>query len=90
MIREIRIQAVLNGFVVRVGCQTIVCESKGKLLRELGRYLENPEGVEAEYLKHTINAVGGPLVEAVQPMDTVYPPPYGGERQAVERGLSRG
>lgn len=71
MIRDIRITAVANGFIVNVGCQSIVftghspkaCSSE--LCFELDRYLTDPEGTEARWrkdkcfnLKHTLNEPG--------------------------------
>jgi hypothetical protein len=49
--REIRIQPVLNGYTVDVGCKRVVFETAGKLLEELDRYLLNPRAVEHEYLE---------------------------------------
>ena len=48
--REVKINKVMNGFVVVVGCQILVFQEKDELLRELGRYLADPEAVEKEYL----------------------------------------
>lgn len=56
MIREIMIKPVLNGFVVRVGCQTVVFASREALLGDLKRYLEDAEGVEKIYRKNALNA----------------------------------
>lgn len=68
MIRDIRITAVANGFIVNVGCQAIVftgislraCSSE--LCLELDSYLTDPEGTEARWrkdkcfnLNHTLN-----------------------------------
>ena len=49
---EVRIQEVNNGFIVKVGCQTMVFESRDKLLSELARYLSNREEVNREYMKY--------------------------------------
>ena len=49
--REIRIMGALNGFVVIVGCQTVVFETREKKLAELDRYLKNPVQVEKEYVE---------------------------------------
>jgi len=48
---RILIDEKLNGFVVQVGCQQVVFESKEKLLSELARYLTNRKFVTEEYLK---------------------------------------
>lgn len=49
MIREINIRAVLNGYVVQVGCQTVVYNSVDTLLVELRNYLIDPEDAEKRY-----------------------------------------
>lgn len=49
--REVRITAVMNGYIVTVGCQTLVFTTREEMLTELGRYLANPCGVEAEYIE---------------------------------------
>ncbi len=53
--RDINITPVLNGYICRVGCQTVTFISRQTMLLELGRYLENPRQVEEEYLKSSIN-----------------------------------
>ena len=49
--RSILIDTVLNGFLITVGCKTVVFETKEKMLYELSRYLSNPAEVEKEYLE---------------------------------------
>ncbi len=56
MIRDINIQAVLNGYIVKVGCQTVVFESLDSMLGELKSYCRDPEFVERSYLENAINA----------------------------------
>ncbi len=56
MIRSIKIEAVLNGFIVYIGCQTLVFDSAAVLADELERYLKNPMEVEKEYLNKSVNA----------------------------------
>lgn len=48
--KMITIKAVLNGYRVEVGCQELVFESRKRMLKELKRYLKNPDKVEAEYM----------------------------------------
>ena len=48
---DILIHKVLNGFVVKVGCQTVVFTEKLDMLAELGRYYDNPQAVKDEYMK---------------------------------------
>lgn len=60
--REIIIRPVLNGFVVRVGCQELVFRDIQDVGRELIRYQANPEAIEEEYLAHAVNKTGLPVV----------------------------
>lgn len=53
--KQITINSALNGFIVQVGCQTIVVEGVDKLCSELRRYIANPENVEKEYLDNAVN-----------------------------------
>ena len=55
MIRDITIKAALNGWIVKVGCQTVVFTSKPEMLQEIGQYLADPEGMEKKY-KDAVNA----------------------------------
>ena len=56
MIRDIKIHAVLNGWIVTVGCQQIVFTESDHLLKQLGRYLINPKVVEKEYRELSVNS----------------------------------
>ncbi len=47
--REIHITPVLNGFICRVGCQTVVFDSHSDMIAALESYLINPEQVERDY-----------------------------------------
>ena len=49
--KDIQIIPALNGFIVHIGCQRVVFETKEKMLSELSRYLDNREAVEKEYLE---------------------------------------
>lgn len=51
MIRNLTISAVLNGFIVQVGCQNIVYTSVGELTADLSDYLRDPEATEKRILK---------------------------------------
>lgn len=48
--KEVTIITVLNGYRVKVGCQEVVFDSRKKMLKELNRYLKNPNKLEAEYM----------------------------------------
>lgn len=56
MLRKITIKSVLNGFIVKVGCQTLVFDDVNVMLSELGKYLLDPDEVEREYLDNSINS----------------------------------
>lgn len=56
MIRNIEIRAVLNGFIVQVGCQTVVFDNIAQLQAALYSYLTDPEGTEKKWTKLAINA----------------------------------
>lgn len=75
MIRDIHISAVMNGWLVKIGCQTLVFESTGDLLNELSQYLREPEATEAKYRQYAMNAkhtLSGPAVcETISPEDGV-------------------
>lgn len=47
--REITIREVLNGFVVTVGCQTVVFNAISDLVDTLKAYALDPKKVEADY-----------------------------------------
>lgn len=53
--REILIKPVLNGFIVAVGCQTLVFGNIAELAGELINYYNNPEKVENEYTSKSVN-----------------------------------
>lgn len=56
MIRELHIKAVLNGYIVNVGCQTVVFNSPADMLKDLGNYLDKPWDVEQRYTTTALNA----------------------------------
>lgn len=53
--KEVQIEAALNGWIVHIGCATVVALSKEAMLSEIGRYIDNPSGVEAEYAANAVN-----------------------------------
>jgi hypothetical protein len=76
MIREFTVTPVLNGYVVRVGCQLLVFESRKNLVATIDSYLQAPEVMEKAIVEDSINAkhmpgLGGP--QQIQP--TEYPTP---------------
>ncbi len=67
MTREIHIRPVMNGFVVTVGCKTVVFTDPAFLAAELLRYYKSPEETEKVYLASAINKDDGPCVEQQAP-----------------------
>mgnify|MGYP003395068272 CR=1 FL=1 len=57
--KEITIRPVLNGFIVKVGCQELVFPSMEMITKELIRYQVNPDTVEKEYLERAVNKMQG-------------------------------
>lgn len=62
--RDVKIKKVLNGFRVKIGCQEVVFTKKEKLLNELSRYIDNPDGVAKQYLERYKR-------DSVDPSDTI-------------------
>jgi hypothetical protein len=59
MAREVVIRAVLNGFIVRCGCQEVVFKSLFDMTAEINKYYTDPEVVEKEYQEKAINKPSG-------------------------------
>lgn len=53
--RSFQIKPVLNGFIVDVGCSSVVFTSKEDLLENIKQYLETPDKMEKEYRKNGLN-----------------------------------
>lgn len=53
--RELKIKPVLNGFIVEVGCQTLVYTSITRLADDLIKYQRDPEQVEKEFVEEAVN-----------------------------------
>lgn len=47
--REINIQPIDFGYIVRVGCQTVAVETKEKLISKLTEYINDPVAAEKDY-----------------------------------------
>jgi len=56
MIRGIGIRPVLNGWIVEVGCQTVVFDNMGDMLEALEAYLRNPDEVAKSFLENSVNS----------------------------------
>jgi hypothetical protein len=50
-IRNVTIESLHNGYIIRVGCQTFVLESADAVVANLRSYLANPDKVESETLQ---------------------------------------
>ena len=51
-LREVRIQPLDSGYLVKVGCQPVAVETNETLLRALGEYLNNPDSFERAWNKN--------------------------------------
>lgn len=51
-LREINIQPLNSGYLVRVGCQSVAVETTEKLVLALGSYLTNPNDFERDWNKN--------------------------------------
>ncbi len=53
--RNISIEGVLNGWIVKVSCQRLVVTDKDFMLKEIGCYIDNQDEVEKEYMANAVN-----------------------------------
>lgn len=53
--RQFSVTPVLNGFIVAIGCQTVVFESNSALLDAIRDYLHDPEGTERSFLDSALH-----------------------------------
>jgi hypothetical protein len=58
MIRDVEIHAVVNGFIVKVGCQRLAFNDLDYMLQELKLYILQPEATEKRYMNESINSAG--------------------------------
>jgi len=83
MLREVHIRPVLNGFIVDVGCQTLVFPTVKKLVKALEAYYttDDPDRMEKLWLDNSVNSHKlGPM--AVPPRGLV--PPSGGSSVSIQ------
>lgn len=52
---QVTINAVLNGWIVKVGCQTLVTTDEDELIKHLGEYLKDPKKKMESFLKTAKN-----------------------------------
>lgn len=84
VLREITILKVMNGFVVRVGCQAVVFESASGLLEVLAKYIDDPTTIEREWIEKYNPGKGYPADQVDPPI-----PSYVGE-SAIPPGACGG
>ena len=53
--RSVMVNAVLNGWTVQVGCQTLVYTDPDKLTCDLRDYLRDPKAKEAAVIESAVN-----------------------------------
>ncbi len=53
--KEIKIYPVLNGYIVQVGCQSVVFETLAKMTAEITRYYTSPDLIVTDYVKNAVN-----------------------------------
>ena len=55
VMRSIRVNPVLNGFVVEVGCQTLVFNRIEDVAENLVAYQKDPDGMEKKFAAAAVN-----------------------------------
>ncbi len=65
--RSAQITPVLNGFIVQIGCQTVVFDSPAALGAAVIEYYLDPEKTEKKYFANRVNVTGGPEAVPVGP-----------------------
>lgn len=61
--RGATIGVVANGFIITIGCQTIVAETPNKLLKLITDYLDDPNKAEKDLIENSISFCTIPPVE---------------------------
>lgn len=51
LVYPVKIEKLLSGYLVRVGCKQAAFETIETMLHEIRRYLKNPVAIEKEYLE---------------------------------------
>ena len=65
--REIRIEPVLNGFIVHIGCKKAVFNDYREMVKELKGYYDDPQKVEDYYIVKSFALIGeAPVPETMQ------------------------
>jgi hypothetical protein len=66
--RSITITPVMNGFVVNVGCQSVVLDSVANLVEAINAYYTDPEQTTRRYLASRINDTMDSPVPLTRPL----------------------
>ena len=53
-IRQINIEEVNRGYIVKVGCHTFAISTKEELLPKLEEYIKNPSETESKWFKNEL------------------------------------
>lgn len=73
MARTIIIEPCLNGFVVKVGYQTVVFNKLDTLMRLLSEYFVTPDLIEQDFIKNAPTWAPGVPEESLTPTDSSCP-----------------
>jgi len=68
MPQELIITPVLNGFIVRAGCQTLVYDSADKIKMDFAEWVNDPQKIEQRYMDQMTKKGGMPPMCIQQPM----------------------
>jgi hypothetical protein len=59
---SIEIHPILNGWVVKVGCQLVAYRDRAELVEDLDHYLRDPKSMETRFMKtKAVNPVSVPM-----------------------------
>ena len=56
MIYDMQIKTMLNGWIVTVGCQTLVFTDRDKMVQAFLDYNADPEGTEKRFVEDSVNS----------------------------------
>ena len=62
--RSANIQVVANGFIIKIGCQSLVASTPGQLKQLVSNYLDDPHGTEKSIMRdHLSGNLPEPAIE---------------------------
>lgn len=67
VMREVKVIPVLNGFIVSVGCQTLIFNRIEDVAEKLIAYQKNPEAVEKLFIENSVNSTMSNQPELMRP-----------------------